>query len=98
VCKDPIPHSPARIGILLWAWLHGTRGKGRKMLPHERKLLTDQQLRDASMHQIEDLVQRINLMLQGRGELGQLVWHRTPEDQSEKDSLGRSDPFDPPTI
>ena len=92
--KDPIPHSPARIGILLWAWLHGTRGKGRKMLPHERKLLTDQQLRDASMDQIEDLVQRINLMLQGRGELGQLVWHRTPEDRTGEDHPGRSDPFE----
>ena len=50
------------------------------MLPHERKLLTDQQLRDASFDQIEDLVQRINLIMQGRGEAG-LVWQTSPEYQ-----------------
>ena len=40
------------------------------MLPHERKLLTDQQLRDASRDQIEDLVQRLNLILREREEPG----------------------------
>jgi hypothetical protein len=37
------------------------------LLPHEDPLLTDQQLRDASLDQLEDLVQRINLALQERG-------------------------------
>jgi hypothetical protein len=59
------------------------------MLPHERQLLTDQQLRDASLDQIEDLVQRINLTLQGRGMPG-VVWSMPPEDRSEP-----SDPLDP---
>jgi hypothetical protein len=53
------------------------------MLPHERKLLTDQQLRDASLDQIEDLVQRLNLTLGERGMAG-LVWQREPEDRAEK--------------
>ena len=43
----------------------GPEGR-RKLLPHERKLLTDQQLRDASIDQIEDLVHRLNLALQER--------------------------------
>ena len=59
------------------------------MLPHERQLLTDQQLRDASVDQIEDLVQRINLMMQERGQPG-LVWRTASEDQP--DWLGSLDP------
>jgi hypothetical protein len=62
------------------------------MLPHERKLLTDRQLRDASFEQIEDLVQRINLMMQGRGQPG-LVWRTSPDDQ-----LMVSEPSDPGAI
>jgi hypothetical protein len=62
------------------------------MLPHERKVLTDQQLRDASVDQIEDLVQRMNLMMQERGLPG-LVWSTTPEDQPEP-----PDPADPGNI
>ena len=59
------------------------------MLPHEDPLLTDQQLREASVEQIEDLVQRINLALQQRGMPG-LVWHQTPEEGPKA-----SDPADP---
>jgi hypothetical protein len=62
------------------------------MLPHERKLLTDQQLRDASVDQNEDLVQRMNLMMQERGLPG-LVWGMVPEDRSEQ-----VDPLDPGNI
>ena len=47
------------------------------MLPHESPLLTDQELRDASLDQIEDLVQRVNLALQERGMPG-LVWQQSP--------------------
>jgi hypothetical protein len=65
------------------------------MLPHERKLLTDQQLRDASRDQLEDLVQRINLMLRARGQPG-LVWQTALEDEPR--SSDPSDPFDPPTM
>jgi hypothetical protein len=57
------------------------------MLPRERQLFTDQQLRNASVDQIEDLVQRMNLMMQERGLPG-LVWSTSPEDRSEQfDSL-----------
>ena len=59
------------------------------MLPHERELLTDQQLRDASVDQIEDLVQRINLIMQMRGMPG-FVWRTPLEDRPES-----SDQIDP---
>jgi hypothetical protein len=59
------------------------------LLPHEDLLLTDQQLRDASLDQLEDLVQRLNLALQSRGMAG-LVWRQAPEDQPRA-----SDPADP---
>jgi hypothetical protein len=67
------------------------------MLPHERKLLTDRQLREASRDQIEDLVQRLNLILREREEPGQLVWSLTSEDLARGDRA-RSDTFDPPTF
>jgi hypothetical protein len=67
------------------------------MLPHERKLLTDQQLRDASLDQIEDLVQRLNLTLGERGMAG-LVWQREPEDRAGEARTEASDPFDPASI
>jgi hypothetical protein len=52
-----------------------------KLLPHESPLLTDQELRDASLDQIEDLVQRVNLALQERGMPG-LMWQQPPADIS----------------
>jgi hypothetical protein len=53
----------ARLGILL-SGRGCTEPEGRrKLLPHERPLLTDQQLRDATIDQIEDLVHRLNLVL-----------------------------------
>ena len=45
------------------------------MIPHESPLLTDQQIRDASLDRIEDLLQRINLELQERG-LAHIEWQR----------------------
>jgi hypothetical protein len=62
------------------------------MQPREQQLLTDQQLRDASIDQIEDLVQRINMELQKRGRPG-VVWSTTPEDRP-----GPSDPLGPGNI
>ncbi len=67
------------------------------MLPHERKLLTDRQLREASRDQIEDLVHRLNLILREREEPGQLVWSLTSEEPARGDP-GRSDSFGPPAI
>jgi hypothetical protein len=53
------------------------------LLPHEEPLLTDKQLWDASLDQIEDLVQRINFALQERGIPG-LVWQQEPEHPPEE--------------
>jgi hypothetical protein len=62
------------------------------VLPHEHALLTDQQLGEASLDQIEDLVQRINLALHRRGMPG-VVWRTPPEERS-----GPSDPLGPGNI
>ncbi len=70
----------------------GKQEEGEDVLPHERKLLTDQQLRDASVDQIENLVQRLNLLMRERGLPG-LVWSTTPEDRPQQ-----SDPLDPNTF
>ena len=60
------------------------------MLPHERPLLTDQQLRDASLDQLENLVQRVNLALRERG-TPPLVWHQPlPADPSGQLGPGES--------
>jgi hypothetical protein len=59
------------------------------MVPHETPLVSEQQLRGASLEQIEDLVQRLNIALQERGMSG-VVWRTPPEDQP-----GPSDPLDP---
>jgi hypothetical protein len=41
--------------------------KGESLDAHESPLLTDQQVRDASPDQLEDLVEQINLALRERG-------------------------------
>jgi hypothetical protein len=64
------------------------------MVPQFEELLTDQQLREASPDQINDLVARIDLMLRRRGEPG-LVRPR-PDDLPEPGDP--SDPLDPGTI
>lgn len=61
------------------------------MLPHNEQLLTDQQLRNATPDQINDLVARINLMLQMRGEPGLVR-------RSHEDRPASSGPADPGTI
>ena len=52
------------------------------------ELLTDQQLEDATIDEIDDLVDRIDKMLQSRGEPG--IARRHPNDLPEP-----SDPADP---
>ena len=52
------------------------------MLPEADHLLTDQQIRDASTEQIEDLIQRINIELQKRGRAG-LIWRQASEDEAD---------------
>ena len=61
----------------------------------EEELLSDKELREASDEQIRNLIARIDLVLQGRGEPGITV-RRQPEDQPRPSDP--SDPFDPPAI
>jgi hypothetical protein len=58
------------------------------VLPHDQQLLTDQQLRDASPEQIDDLIQRIHLMLQMKGEPGLL--RHPPEGHAGQPGPGES--------
>jgi hypothetical protein len=53
------------------------------LLPHQEPLLTDKQLWDASLDQLEDLVQRINLALHERG-MPVLVWQQEPNHSAEE--------------
>ncbi len=64
------------------------------MLPEDQQLLSDQQLRDASDEQLQDLIARLDLLLQSKGQLG-LALH-PPED--ERDTPEPADPADPGTI
>ena len=40
------------------------------MLPEDQQLLTDQQLRDASYEQLQDLIARVDLLLRSKGQPG----------------------------
>lgn len=59
------------------------------MPPHKSPLLTDRALREASLDRIEDLVQRVNLVLQERGMPG-LVWQQPPDDVTGQPGPGES--------
>ncbi len=59
------------------------------MIPHEEPLLTDEQLRNASFDQLEELVHRINLTLQERGLPG-VVWQQPPVNVSGEVGPGES--------
>ena len=63
------------------------------MLPDEQRLLSDQQLRDASFEQLQDLIARVDL-LRSKGQPG-LMLH-PPENQ--RDTPEPADPSDPGTI
>ena len=66
----------------------------RTLLPDDQQLLSDQQLRDASEEQLQDLIARVDLLLRSKGQPG-LTLH-PPED--ERDSPKPPDPSDPGTI
>ena len=61
------------------------------MLPEDQQLLTDQQLRDASSEQLQDLIARVDLLLRSKGQPG-LTLH-SPED--ERDTPEPTDPAEP---
>ena len=62
------------------------------MLPDDQQLLSDQQLRDASFEQLQDLIARIDLLLRSEGQPG-LTLH-PPEDEPD-DTPEPTDPSDP---
>jgi hypothetical protein len=64
------------------------------LLSEDQQLLSDQQLRDASDEQLQDLIARLDLLLRSKGQPG-LTLH-PPED--ERDTPGLTDPSDPGTI
>ena len=64
------------------------------MLPDDQQLLSDQQLRDASFEQLQDLIARLDLLLRSKGQSG-LALH-APKD--EHDTPEPADPADPGTI
>jgi hypothetical protein len=66
----------------------------RTLLPDDQQLLSDQQLRDASFEQLQDLIARIDLLLRTKGQPG-LTLH-PPENQ--RDIPEPADPSDPGTI
>jgi hypothetical protein len=66
----------------------------RTLLPEDQQLLSDQQLRDASDEQLQDLIARVDLLLRSKGHPG-LTLH-PPEDG--RDAPGPTDPLDSGTI
>jgi hypothetical protein len=66
----------------------------RTLLPDDQQLLSDQQLRDASEEQLQDLIARLDLLLRSRGQQG-LALH-PPEDG--RGTPEPADPADPGTI
>jgi hypothetical protein len=64
------------------------------LLSEDQQLLSDQQLRDASDEQLQDLIARLDLLLRSKGQPG-LTLH-PPE--VERDTPGLTDPSDPGTI
>jgi hypothetical protein len=61
------------------------------LLPEDQQLLTDQQLRDASYEQLQDLIARVDLLLRSKGQPGLTL--RCPEDEHETPEP--MDPADP---
>jgi hypothetical protein len=65
----------------------------RTLLPEDQQLLSDQQLRDASFEQLQDLIARLDL-LRSKGHPG-LTLHPL---EGGRDAPGPTDPLDPGTI
>jgi hypothetical protein len=47
----------------------------RTLLPDDQQLLFDQQLRDASFEQLQDLIARVDLLLRSKGQSGLTLHH-----------------------
>jgi len=66
----------------------------RTLLPEDQQLLSDQQLRDASDEQLQDLITHVDLLLRSKGQPG-LTLH-PPDD--ERNTTEPVDPPDPSTM
>ena len=67
----------------------------RTLLPEDQQLLSDQQLRDASDEQLQDLIARVDLLLRSKGQPGLRL--RPPEDAPDiPEPTDPSDPLDDP--
>jgi hypothetical protein len=64
------------------------------LLPEDQQLLSDQQLRDASDQQLQDLIARVDLLLRSKGQPGLTL--QAPEDKH--DTPEPADSSDPGTI
>jgi hypothetical protein len=63
----------------------------RTLLPEDQQLLSDQQLRDASEEQLQDLIARLDLLLRSKGQPGLAL----PPRKDERGTPEPSDPSDP---
>jgi hypothetical protein len=63
----------------------------RTLLADDQQLLSDQQLRDASFEQLQDLIARVDLLLRSKGQPGLKL--DPPKD--ERDTPEPADPADP---
>ena len=64
----------------------------RTLLPEDQQLLSDQQLRDASEEQLQDLIARVDLLLRSKGQAG-LTLH--PPEDARDTPPEPTDPADP---
>jgi hypothetical protein len=69
----------------------------RTLLPEDQQLLSDQQLRDASFEQLQDLIARVDLLLRSKGQPG-LTLHPPEDERDTPEPTDPSDPRDPGTI
>ena len=67
------------------------------LLSEDQQLLSDQQLRDASDEQLQDLIARVDLLLRSKGQLG-LTLHPPEDERDIPEPTDPSDSLDPGTI
>jgi len=63
----------------------------RTLLPEDQQLLSDQQLRDASDEQLQDLIARVDLLLRSKGQPG-LTLHTPADERDTPEPYDRPDP------
>jgi hypothetical protein len=67
------------------------------LLREDQQLLSDQQLRDASDEQLQDLIARLDLLMRSKGQPG-LALHPPKDEHGIPEPTDPSDPRDPGTI